>query len=681
MTNNIITLKDIKKTIAETLGKQENEIDLQKIPGKTNLIFQATFTNYTPFMPGDYDTTTFKHCPPNNNEKCEVNVIPLAQQIIGKMRWLLRVALASLPECREHQTYKEIEKECLKIKTTSVHSDGIPIMNLLFGSIGKGKASRSALYKLVVTYDSNTIKAKSWNININPVNNLSRPVKEKLMEIKLVRSPRRRNGVWDLPDRYSAQISRKPASGQRNNDFKRNLRPIDGRELKIKIRVYENTSILRTIANMQNIKHLRQIFRLRDLYVALLIAVITILGIGKAANRGFGRFMLDEKTGKENANNSVIDNTYSKKTRSLLEEFSKGNVDSVRKILSNVIEIIDDLSKAETPEKESGSSQDVIGIIPRLGTALGYFDQIEPVTYDFNEDDRIAINDAIEAIAASVVKQCRKNLEDHKIRDEAIFPPGANIHTWILGLPRQSKINCLCSADEYWQSIRRRRTENKSMVYGYITLDRDKLVSNDPVIKKLFDESNVCVPSRHCLRNSNLTTIEELHNYDLDLRRQSMVIIFPIPPAKKEQDNGPNRLHIFVLPFFTRDLEFAVYPFDERERQNLTEKYRKLGMFHVSGHSIMVWDYRNRREVRKICCNVHIQAVWKIIRSDRLSVNSDDCKYTEDAYLRCGQGSVWGNGEANPDYPEFYMDEILKKEGIDNTRSCLIGILSESDRR
>ena len=39
MTINIITLENIKKTIAETLGKQENEIDMQKIPGKTNLIF------------------------------------------------------------------------------------------------------------------------------------------------------------------------------------------------------------------------------------------------------------------------------------------------------------------------------------------------------------------------------------------------------------------------------------------------------------------------------------------------------------------------------------------------------------------------------------------------------------------------------------------------------------------
>ena len=675
MTNNIITLKDIKKTIAKTTGEQEDKIKIEELTGKTNLIFQATFTNYTPFMPGDYDTTTFKHCPPNNNEKCEINVIPLAQQIIGKMRWLLRVALASLPKCREHQTYKDIEEKCLTIEVRERNqAKDIPIMSLLFGSIGKGRESRSALYKLVVTYDPNTIKVKSWNININPANNLSQSVKEKLERIRLIRSPRRRNGVWGLPDRYSAQISRKTSPGQRSSYSVRNLRPIDAKELKIKIGIYENTSIARTIADQDYLEHLK------ELYGVLLIAVITILGIGKAANRGFGRFMLDEKTGKENGNNSVIDNTHSKKTSSLLKEFSKGNVDSVRKILSNIIEIIDDLSKTETPEKESETSQDVIGIIPRLDTALGYI-QTEPVAYDFNEDDRIAINDVIEAIATSVVKQCRKNLEDHKIRDQPRFPPGANVHTWILGLPRQSKTNCLCSADEYQQNNRRRRTENKSMVYGYITLDRDELVSSDPVIRKLFDESNVCVPSRYCLRNSNLTTIEELLNYDLDLRRQSMVIIFPIPPAKKEHDNRPKRLHILVLPFFTRDLEFAVYPFDGRERQNLTKKYRKIGMFHVSGHSIMVWDYRNRREVRKICCNVHIQAVWKIIRSDRLSVNSDDCKYTEDAYLRCGQGSVRGNSEVNPDYSKFYMDEILKKEGIDNTRNCLIRILSRNDQR
>ncbi len=613
MTNNIITLKDIKKTIAKTTRQQENKIKIEELTGKTNLIFQATFTNYTPFMPGDYDTTTFKHCPQNNNEKCEVNVIPLAQQIIGKMRWLLRVALASLPECREYQTYKDIEEKCLTIKIKEGnHVKDIPIMDLLFGTIrrnSENKKSRSALYRLLVLYKH--LHANPWN-----------PVRKVYSDFyRKIRSFNRGN----LIDRYSALLKRNP-----NDTIRLLSRPINTNEIEIEVRVYENKSLYENIYVTDTIT----IEWLRKLYIVLLISVITILGIGKGANRGFGRFILSKSI------------KTSERIQNLLESFSKGNESSIKHILIHIMEIVDLNRTLHNQHQASREIVDTVSRIPRLHMAVSGM-KAYAFTYRNNRNSELAIIDAIEVAAASVLKQC--------IKRRTGASTGGHIHTWIYGLPRKSKMRCVCGKGEVGEQY-----------YGYIVTDLEALMEISQTNGNL---ASFCLPSRNCCGGHNvgndvdsIEDIEDKFESKLgELRRQSMIIIFPIPQSSRSD----RKVKVSVIPFLTNDMEFAIYqPNDEKRRYLQT--YGDLVLYHISG-KMQFTNYGNKLP----CCNVHLVSIGKLLRSDSVSPGDGDTIDLVPIQCKCRSEtncvSMKGNGYDNVSYADVmntafsYIDDCLTR--------------------
>ena len=599
MTNNIIKLENIKKTIAQTTGKQEDKINIEELTGKTNLIFQATFTNYTPFMPGDYDTTTFKHCPQNNNEKCEVNVIPLAQQIIGKMRWLLRVALASLPGCREYQTYKDIEEKCPEIKITSESNNGIPIMNLLFGTIGEGKASRSALYKLIVNYKS---------FEVNPWNPYGRIPRNMFKKLKLI------NKKNPALDRVNSLLIRK--SSKDNQLDTKLLKPINIGEAKIEVKVFENKLLFAHLAELAE-QNGYKLNLLKDLYIDLLALVLSVLGIGKGANRGFGRFVID----KIKDNKNIIyknDLTY---VFNYLNDFSAGNEESILKLFNHLEYLLIDLTKKNTNNNSKEEKYITIKRIPSLGIwqsgnkkfKIRFF-AYRYVSHGIDRESNIkTITGAIEAIAAAVTKQC---LKTRKRKKQA---SGAYLHTWVFGLPRQSKISCVCKGQKSGRQI-----------YGYTVLDRDTITKIPGINDDYID--SFCLPGDpegECCQNfkGNHYFAEELFDSDislkkdlmlksLEIRRQSMVIMFPMPPTKSRDET---KTKIVVIPFLTSDLEFAIYPSNSKGRENL-QTYPNLILYHISGRMTRYLSKETGDEKRLPCCNVHLISEGRLIRSPKIDV-------------------------------------------------------------
>ena len=79
---------------SRTLHLTDNEYkDLMRVERslkQKHRILEATFTAYTPYMGGGYDTSTWKEL---DNGEVFIAGFPSAKSIIGRMRWLARIAL------------------------------------------------------------------------------------------------------------------------------------------------------------------------------------------------------------------------------------------------------------------------------------------------------------------------------------------------------------------------------------------------------------------------------------------------------------------------------------------------------------------------------------------------------------------------------------------------------------
>ncbi len=143
---------------------------------------------------------------------------------------------------------------------------------------------------------------------------------------------------------------------------------------------------------------------------ALLAATPLLAGLGAITSRGFGRFCLNEYVGGKGLEDLLEELRCDSQAR-LSEQSAAKLVKEIHRDLGEKLKSI--FKPSESP-----------GNTPFLDYNLTTAVTLKESTY----------YKAINAIASAVTKQCWKS-----ILNISILSPGANLHTWPLGLPRQQK--------------------------------------------------------------------------------------------------------------------------------------------------------------------------------------------------------------------------------------------------
>lgn len=235
-------LNDLVSAVLESIRNPPREL----------VLFEATLENYTPVMVGDYDTRTWRRYGQQGLEPARTL---LAQGMLGRMRWLLRLAVASL-SCRDNaDSYKDLEDSC-KVK---VYYDGKGPKSLGLVKALMGFVSRSESFASPFTLQATLVLP----------NNAGTP------------GPTRPS-VWSMAGRREGLHDRFNALMSRGSEF-RLLAPVEPCRLRVALRVLAQPRTEWVLGDEWP--------KLGALYVALAIMVPTLFGIGKGVNRGFGRFI------------------------------------------------------------------------------------------------------------------------------------------------------------------------------------------------------------------------------------------------------------------------------------------------------------------------------------------------------------------------------------------------------
>ncbi|MBB5254875.1 type III-B CRISPR module RAMP protein Cmr1 [Sulfurisphaera ohwakuensis] len=258
------------------------------------------------------------------------------------------------------------------------------------------------------------------------------------------------------------------AQGERN---KPNSMPVNIRELIVEI--YRNKKT-----------------EFDEIIIDSLIITLAFLGVGKGVNRGFGRFIPDNCA---EATESVCDKVLNGDVKGAFKEFYT-TFKRVTNCNRNNVWYESAVPVAPLPE---GDSSDAIKVISCNTNVCGQLEAIQ------------------KAVMKSTFKTCAFNT---KITDE-----GGYIHTFILGLPRHSKVTF------------------KTNVKGYnLNVDPQNL---DNIIRKYFQLNNNIKTDKEGNKYKPLNGITGyygLRGVELaEIRRQSMYIISPFKDK------------ILILPFLS----------------------------------------------------------------------------------------------------------------------------------
>jgi len=520
------------ETVLRWLQSQKTENKL--------VLLEASFVNYTPVMIGDYDGYSFAR----EGEPARPIV---AQALRGKARWLARTIMASMENCtsysRSEKAYCKIEKECCKVETSA---GKFGLVELLFGRIGEKSLSSPFSISVRLEY----LGKRAW-------------------------TPARRNRYYN---RYHAIIVR----SVKEEEIKRMLAPVAPNTMRLHVQVKLAPHAYRLIRDRDKLG------KLAAFYTGLVLAVPLLLGLGKAANRGFGRFKLEEYHASDPIRDSV------KGLVSSLDRLQRSKSEKeAREAAYALIEALLKLGEeAAEDAKCRVRREQMLAIIPRLVNSIAH-GNINLPTIEVVATHARSIDDAIELIAASVLKSKWKSYLGEGLGSGLAF------HTWPLGLPRSSKIKCTCSS--------RYGAEDGKLRYGYFVLP-DTREPND------CDHALVCIeastrssssPRRKDELAEQKVSIGGAEFKARDVRHQSMIVLFPLPEPSL----------IVVVPFFTSALAMLLDPEVVEDTIEITPlKYR---LYHVGGHFVKKRSRRNKHVV-KPCCNRHVVNVSMIMSTPEI---------------------------------------------------------------
>lgn len=403
-------------------------------------IFKCRMTNYTPFMPGDFDTATF-HC---QNNECYPTKPVLSQQLKGRMRWLARIVLADIPECSSMYdlNYRKIEEECVTVYL-SKSALKMGLIQFMFGTVRS--SSREKRNK-----NTNKSFASPFKIHIEVKErgNYKSLMWEHPNISEKVRSLFRSNKYWiQYADRYNTLLSRSKKID------KRSLAPIrpEGIEITVEIllepfalnldgTVYTKTSVSKGSNNLRV-----ALPKIAAFYSALASTVLTVFGMGKGVNRGFGRFK--PVSGFENCIpddllwNSASSNDYRSLLRTLLDSLGnleKKQISSKSDAYKHIISALEELSRIA--HEIIGQSPPEMGSLRRVPSLIGSAKGVQiPQSGRSTRLEGVSvvescvndIDDAIELIGACTLKHVLI-----QFRPRGSNQPSVEESVWVLGGPR-----------------------------------------------------------------------------------------------------------------------------------------------------------------------------------------------------------------------------------------------------
>ncbi len=246
----------------------------------------AKYVNYTPYMGGNFIGSTFIR---DSQGNLKFVGYPSPQGLLGKARWLARVAVASF--ITGPKSYKDVE-EAFPI-------EGLGVIEYLFGSVEKGWAS-----PISVELKYKVLCEKPWKI-----------------AFECYRAKMRSRKAKCLHNRYNdLLVLGKPAH---------TTLPLSPHCLEIEIEIFR-TPRFKILG--------RSYSKLFDAFVATVLLTPLLVGLGKASSRGFGRFI-----------NKTISHEPSKKILTMIEQ---GDVkEGIREYLRLWEESLKEIGYSEVPKR------------------------------------------------------------------------------------------------------------------------------------------------------------------------------------------------------------------------------------------------------------------------------------------------------------------------------------------
>ena len=508
-------------------------------PRLTELVANISFESYTPYMGGDFQTEHYQkvevHKEANHtiSRSTYVSGYPTAKSLLGKMRWLARVAVAQALCLTSHRE-AEINNETMVAWIKPARQEKplrLSLLPLIFGAMeGLDERSRvrwRGLTRLIVEPQDTTFTTKGPGQLIDD----DYVTKNRLMG---VRHRHDKPEPKPYPTRFALlAMDKEEFEGSRLVVKGANIYPIKPRVVSFKATLYmeppkrrcpqldplnECSDLLDVKVDMEDLKAFT---------TSLLITTPLLLGLGKGSTRGFGRFKPSEACAN-------LPHDVSKRLKAFcthLEEVLDPGADAkdIEMALKDLLGDLVVLAWRALGHKGEPKVCNFCGssrpLIPRI-----YVDQNLILArvmrkswrgvhskMGFKHNIATSINEALAAIGYASLKLSWKIVTSPST--SPYTRPGLDLHTWPLGLPRHQKFpgRCRCNDKEV-------KPEDNPLRTGY-------LVGKRPTRKDFITTTeNKCI-EKYSGKYSNVVLWDDI-GFDEEARRQSMLIAFPLPPSE-----------------------------------------------------------------------------------------------------------------------------------------------------
>ena len=381
-----------------SLNKQKIDELAEKLFDTITLEYEA----YTPSMIGDFNTEHYQKIKnEDDTERYMITGYPTAKPILGKARWLMRVAIATaLGLC----THREAEKALPVTIESGRKQLKIPLIPFLLGATPAHKTVKTAWRGVI-------------SLVVEPLGKLIRD-KYSIVDEAFEEEFNRANTRYNLL-----------ALGAKS----KNILPLSKEALSFSMRIQVDKHRIDKV----NKQDKTIVDAGLDLALLSIAATPLILGLGKGANRGFGRFRPKNPENTEQNNKppkSLCDRLKTETGKSACEalaSLSRGEgeqqeqQETLQEFLDGLVKLVGGKGKGKCLNKHK------IPWIPTTDTGM-----VRVVPYRQAYSCRVkasCVNQAIAAIARASMKGEWKELCNDRNR------PGTLYHTWLLGLPRSQK--------------------------------------------------------------------------------------------------------------------------------------------------------------------------------------------------------------------------------------------------
>ncbi len=285
------------------------------LPVGNKVIAEIEYEAITPVMIGDFEGMHYRIIEDidNGELKAFITGTPTAKAIIGKARWLARVAIATALNLKDHREAERAGIECKgknKIKS---------LIGILFGDTkSNGKGIVTIKLEPLASTVINNINRSGNQVPITEYNRLREKISiEKFYNTKntdddffkidnnkyYAKSPNRFNAFLARPShdiyKINSTYSIVPTIWDGGRVYVYHIEPIDPYLIKFKLIIIFDVNRLETIlrnCNYDSSEIEKNIKKIVKFTILVTSSTPVLLGLGKASLKGFGRFkIINEK--------------------------------------------------------------------------------------------------------------------------------------------------------------------------------------------------------------------------------------------------------------------------------------------------------------------------------------------------------------------------------------------------